>query len=42
MDAFLKANPDFLRFAKANEDVVKKIVNINKIEYMDTHEEDLE
>ncbi|MBU0627268.1 hypothetical protein KKG31_02010 [Patescibacteria group bacterium] len=39
MDAFLKANPDFLRFTKANEEVIKKIVNINKISYMDTHEE---
>lgn len=41
MDAFIKANPDFLRFTKSNEATIKRIVNISKIEYMDTNENNL-
>lgn len=39
VDAFIKANPDFLRFTKANEATIKKIVNINKMEYLNTNED---
>lgn len=38
VDAFIKANPDFLRFTKANETTIKKIVNINKMEYLNINE----
>lgn len=39
VDAFIKANPDFLRFTKSNETTIKKIVNINKIEYFHINED---
>ena len=39
VDAFIKANPDFLRFTKANEATIKKIVNIDKMEYLNTNED---
>lgn len=39
VDAFIKANPDFLRFTKANEATIKKIVNINKMEYLNINED---
>ena len=38
VDAFIKANPDFLRFTKSNEATIKRIVNISKIDYMNTNE----
>jgi len=39
VDAFIKANPDFLRFTKANETTIKKIVNINAMEYLNINED---
>jgi hypothetical protein len=39
VNAFIKANPDFLRFTKANESTIKKIVNINKMEYLNINED---
>jgi len=39
VDAFIKANPDFIRFTKANETTIKKIVNINKMDYLNTNED---
>ena len=39
VDAFIKANPDFLRFTKSNEATIKKIVNINKMEYLNINED---
>jgi len=39
VDAFIKANPDFLRFTKSNEATIKKIVNIDKMEYININED---
>lgn len=38
IDVFLKANPDFLRFTKSHEQVVKKIINIQKFDYLNVNE----
>jgi hypothetical protein len=39
VDTFIKANPDFLRFTKTNEATIKKIVNIDKMEYLNINED---
>ncbi|PJA48958.1 MAG: hypothetical protein CO170_01060 [candidate division SR1 bacterium CG_4_9_14_3_um_filter_40_9] len=39
VDTFIKANPDFLRFTKSNEATIKKIVNINKMEYLNINDD---
>lgn len=38
VDVFIQANPDFLRFTKSNENTIKHIIHINKIEYIHTNE----